>query len=103
MLEVFNRNVKKHGLKDVEARLLDGGKLTGMFYFRHVQLMSIYLPSTFLSILDRSASVYTGVLCLWAYSPQGFQLHLLWAIFRFSFEFRPVYRCLHQSFVPSGF
>lgn len=30
MLEVFNRKAKKHGFKDVEARLLDGGKLTGV-------------------------------------------------------------------------
>lgn len=30
MLKVFDRKVKKHDLKNVEARLLDGGNLTGI-------------------------------------------------------------------------
>lgn len=29
MLEVFNRKVKKHNLKHVKSRLLDGGDLVG--------------------------------------------------------------------------
>ena len=29
MLEVYNRKAKKHGFKNVESRLLDGGNLTG--------------------------------------------------------------------------
>lgn len=41
MLEVFNRKVKKHEFKNVEARLLDGGKLTGMLHLRNTQL---YFP-----------------------------------------------------------
>lgn len=58
MLEVFNRKVKKHGLKDVEARLLDGGKLTGMFYLRHDQFVSIYIRAQL-----RSLPLCKQVLC----------------------------------------
>ena len=94
MLEVFNRKVKKHGLKDVEARLLDGGKLTGMFCLRLVQLTSIYLRLFFR--LSTGLSVFTLPFCAFRCAAlRPFRSTSCGLFFDFPLDLRPVCRCLH--------